>query len=72
MTNLFQTLFALTVATADRLGDHMKDLKQRETGASAVEYALLVGGIAIVVVGAVKLFGPKLNSLFTNINVNGK
>ena len=71
MTTLFQTLFALSVTTVDRVGDHLRDLKQRETGASAVEYALLVGAIAAAVVVAVAAFGPKLKELFTNINVNG-
>ncbi|SDP47612.1 pilus assembly protein Flp/PilA [Klenkia soli] len=71
MTHLFQTLFALSVTSADRVGGQLKSLKARETGASAVEYALLVGAIALAVVAAVGLFGPKLNALFTNINVNG-
>lgn len=71
MTTLFQTLFAMTVTLGDRIEGRLGDLKQRETGASAVEYALLVGAIAAAVVGAVALFGPKLNALFTNINVNG-
>ncbi|SDG52938.1 pilus assembly protein Flp/PilA [Klenkia brasiliensis] len=72
MTHLFQTLFALTVTAGDRLEAHARDLKSRETGASAVEYALLVGAIAAAVVTAVALFGPKLNALFSGINVNGK
>ncbi|MEI4271895.1 Flp family type IVb pilin [Klenkia sp. LSe6-5] len=72
MTHLFQTLFALSVTAGDRVAAHATELKARETGASAVEYALLVGAIAIAVVGAVALFGPKLNELFTSVNLNGK
>jgi len=72
MTHLFQTLFALTVTAGDRVESHVRDLKARETGASAVEYALLVGAIAAAVVAAVALFGPRLNSLFNSINLNGK
>ncbi len=35
-----------------------------ERGASAVEYALLVGFIAAVIVGAVGAFGASVNDLF--------
>ncbi|WP_116452382.1 Flp family type IVb pilin [Blastococcus litoris] len=65
MLNLFTALQILAFDVTDRL-------KREEKGASAVEYALLVGLIAAAVVAAVALFGPKLNTLFTNINVNGK
>ena len=64
MLNLFTTLQTLAFTVPDRL-------KRDEKGASAVEYALLVAGIAAVVVVAVRLFGPVLNNLFTNIDVNG-
>jgi len=36
-----------------------------EEGASAVEYALLVGLIAVVIVGAVTTLGTKISTLFT-------
>ena len=65
MLNLFTALQILAFDVSDRL-------KREEKGASAVEYALLVGLIAAAVVAAVALFGPKLNTLFTSINVNGK
>jgi pilus assembly protein Flp/PilA len=68
MVNPFLALYALSLTAGDRL----KSLKDDQRGASAVEYALLVGLIAAAVVTAVALFGPKLNTLFTNINVNGK
>jgi Flp pilus assembly pilin Flp len=38
-----------------------------ERGATAVEYGLLVGLIAVVIVGAVLALGGKLNSLFTSV-----
>jgi pilus assembly protein Flp/PilA len=65
--NPFLALYALTLTAGDRL----KAIRSEEKGASAVEYALLVGLIAAIVVGAVALFGDKLDELFTNINVNG-
>ena len=37
-----------------------------EEGASAVEYGLLVGSIAVAIVVAVTALGGKLSTLFTN------
>jgi pilus assembly protein Flp/PilA len=67
VVTLFQSLYTLSVVAGGRVNDRMTSLKD-EKGASAVEYALLVGLIAAAVVAAVALFGPKLNALFTNIN----
>ena len=39
--------------------------REDEDGATAVEYALMVGMIAIVIVGAVALFGGAVSGLFT-------
>ena len=64
MINLFTALQILAHDATDRL-------KREEKGASAVEYALLVAGIAAIVVVAVKAFGPTLTSMFQNIDVNG-
>ena len=35
-----------------------------ERGATAVEYALMVGLIALVIIGAVTIFGIAVNDLF--------
>ena len=67
MTTLFQTLYTLSFTAADRV----KAVRE-EKGASAVEYALLVGLIAIAVVAAVGVFGDKLKTLFDGVNLNGK
>ena len=67
MINPFIALYTLSLTVGDRL----KSVKE-EKGASAVEYALLVGLIAAAVVVAVGLFGGKLSTLFSNVNVNGK
>lgn len=40
--------------------------KMDERGASAVEYGLLIAGIAAVIVVAVIAFGGKINGVFTN------
>jgi pilus assembly protein Flp/PilA len=44
------------------------DLKHRdETGATAVEYGLLVGLIAVAIIVAVTALGSQLTTLFNNI-----
>ncbi len=66
MVTIFQALHTLTYVVADRA-----QAVKEEKGASAVEYALLVGLIAIAVVAAATAFKKPLTDLFTNINVNG-
>jgi pilus assembly protein Flp/PilA len=44
-----------------------QSLRRDDRGASAVEYGLLVGLIAAVIVVAVTALGGKLNGLFTTI-----
>jgi pilus assembly protein Flp/PilA len=68
---LFQSLYTLTFIASDRVADRVATVRE-EKGASAVEYALLVGLIAIAVVAAVGVFSDKLSALFTAINLNGK
>ena len=58
-----QLLSFLLRVTAPRLGDD-----QDERGASAVEYGLLVAGIAAVVVGVVFLLGGTLSGVFQSTN----
>ena len=38
-----------------------------QSGATAIEYALIAGGISIVIVVAVTNIGSKLNSTFTQV-----
>jgi pilus assembly protein Flp/PilA len=44
----------------------VKRTRRCDRGASAVEYALIIMLIAIVIVGAVTFFGQKTNGLFQN------
>ena len=60
MTKLYVTLSMLAYNVTDRL-------RKEEKGATAVEYGLLVGLIAVAIIGAVILLGPKLSGLFTNV-----
>ncbi len=42
-------------------------LKREEKGATAVEYGLMVGLIAVVIIAAVVALGGRLDELFTSI-----
>ena len=42
-------------------------LQREEKGATAVEYGLMVGLIAVVIIAAVALLGTKLDGLFDTI-----
>lgn len=55
------TFIRFLVALQDRLFTH-----HDERGATATEYALLLAFIAVVIIGAVTLFGSNLASLFSN------
>jgi pilus assembly protein Flp/PilA len=44
-----------------------EDRLKREKGATAVEYGLMVGLIAVVIIFAVTTLGEQLNELFTSV-----
>jgi pilus assembly protein Flp/PilA len=44
----------------------VKQLVCREEGVSAVEYALILALIAVVIIGSVRLMGTHLSSTFTS------
>jgi pilus assembly protein Flp/PilA len=58
--NLYANLVALLAVTSDRL-------KREEKGATAVEYGLMVGLIAAVIITTVVLLGTQLKGLFQQI-----
>lgn len=43
-------------------------LRREETGATAVEYGIMVGLIAVVIITAVILLGTRLDALFDTVN----
>ena len=52
-------------ATLKTLGFSLEQrLRREETGATAVEYALMVGLIAVVLIGGLTIFGPQLSAFF--------
>jgi Flp pilus assembly pilin Flp len=46
----------------------LKYLSQDESGASAVEYSILVACIAVAIISAVALFGSSVKNLFAKGN----
>jgi pilus assembly protein Flp/PilA len=56
----YATLVSLVAFAQDRL-------KRDEKGATAVEYGLMVGLIAVVIIAAVTLLGTDLKALFEQI-----
>ena len=57
---------ALYLLAADMKGR----LRREDRGATAVEYGLLVGLIAVVIIVAVTALGGQLNTLFQNVTAS--
>jgi pilus assembly protein Flp/PilA len=45
----------------------LRQLRDREDGASAVEYGLMVALIALAIIATVNLLGEQLNQLFDHV-----
>jgi pilus assembly protein Flp/PilA len=60
MFKAYATLVSLIAFATDRL-------EREEKGATAVEYGLMVGLIAVVIIAAVTLLGSHLKDLFDSI-----
>jgi len=61
MVKLYVTLLLFAGDVKDRL-------RREDSGATAVEYGLLVGLIAVVIIVAVAALGTKLTGLFNNVD----
>ncbi|TFV89537.1 Flp family type IVb pilin [Blastococcus sp. CT_GayMR16] len=59
MFNSYATIVSLLALAKDRM--------REEKGATAVEYGLLVGLIAVAIIVTVGILGGQLNGLFTTI-----
>jgi pilus assembly protein Flp/PilA len=60
MLKTYATIVSLVAFAQDRL-------ERGEKGATAVEYGLMVGLIAVVIIFAVTTLGEQLNELFTSV-----
>ena len=65
MTGLMVSMLAFVAGVKDKL--------ESEKGATATEYGLLVGLIALIIVAGVGFFGRSLNTFFNDLGttVNG-
>ncbi len=61
MNKLYATIASLVAVTQHRL-------QNEEKGATAVEYGLMVGLIAVVIIGIVATLGGQLEALFTTVS----
>ncbi|MFC9517173.1 Flp family type IVb pilin [Nocardiaceae bacterium NPDC056970] len=61
MNLFFANLYLMGLDAKDRL-------TREDRGATAVEYGLMVGLIAVVIIAAVILLGNNLNGLFGDVN----
>lgn len=60
MLNPLAALVTLVSLAKDRV-------EREEKGATAVEYGLLVGLIAVAIIATLMLLGPELDRLFTDV-----
>ena len=68
MLKLFVSMQTSGVLTAIALQTHVTGVLNRDRGATAVEYGLLVGLIALVIIAIVVTLGTKLDDIFTDVN----
>jgi pilus assembly protein Flp/PilA len=61
MVSLFASLHVLGFKLQQRL-------RKEETGATAVEYAILVGVIAVVLIGGALLLAPQITVVFGKVH----
>lgn len=57
---------------ADAKNSIVDRLTREEKGATAVEYGLIVGLMAVIIVAAFAILGPKINTLFSDVSLTSK
>ena len=65
MTSLIVKGIIFKDQTLDYIDNKLTSIKSNESGATAVEYALIIGLIAIVIIAAVTLLGTAISNLFS-------
>lgn len=61
-------MFLTYLSIQDWFERRLTAAKDREYGASAVEYGLLIGLIAVGIVTVLVVLGPKLADMFSDVN----
>jgi pilus assembly protein Flp/PilA len=61
-------MLSLLVSLQSSLASVRQRLSREESGATAVEYGLIVGLIAVAIVAALVFLGPQLADLFTSVS----
>jgi pilus assembly protein Flp/PilA len=61
-------MLKIAVTTQNWIQLRVEEIRDRETGATAVEYALMVGLIAVGIITAVAALRDKVSSTFNNVN----
>jgi pilus assembly protein Flp/PilA len=61
-------MFALYLSVQDWFAARLKAAKDAQSGASAVEYGLLIGLIAVAIIAVLIALGPKLAGLFSDVS----
>ncbi|UKA53163.1 Flp family type IVb pilin [Arthrobacter sp. FW305-BF8] len=56
------------IAKFQTLGFTIKNRLQEEKGATAVEYGIMVGLIAVVIIAVVVILGPQLAAMFQGVS----
>jgi pilus assembly protein Flp/PilA len=46
----------------------LKEFLRNDSGATAIEYSIIVAGIALAIIATVNGIGPKLNTTFSSIS----
>ena len=67
MVEVIQLISTKYLKSKADLGNFLTKVKKEETGATAVEYALIVGLIAVVIIAAVTLLGTQIRDIFNDI-----
>jgi pilus assembly protein Flp/PilA len=60
-------MFAYTSTLAERAKAELMLLRGDRTGVTALEYGLLAGLIAVVIIASVTIVGSQLNIIFTTL-----
>ena len=62
-----KTIKAIPSRVTTQIQIRKMTLKSRQKGASALEYIVLVGAIAVVLAGAVAIFGGEIDGFFEGL-----